>query len=373
MKQEIKNHWHTWIFLLTLGIVLIIVYKALDSVGFIMEWITNFITIISPFLAGLLISYLLYIPESKIEKKYKRSRIKLIRKKARKWSIFTTYIITLLIILIIINFILPVVLESINEFIGNLQVYYSRIIDTYNNLTDDSIFKTEQVYTALKQLQNYDFKQYLSVDRITSYVKSAVGVARGIFDVFVAVAVSVYILSERNEILEFFKKLSKAMFKEKTYKYIEKYFYKSNGIFFKFVSSQFIDAAVVGVLATIALNIMKIKYAPLLGFIIGLFNMIPYFGAIIAIIIATLITLITTGFYKSLIMLIVIIILQQIDANVINPKIIGDSLKISPIIVILAVTIGGAYFGIVGMFLAVPIAAFLKILVNDYIDNKEQV
>lgn len=69
-------------------------------------------------------------------------------------------------------------------------------------------------------------------------------------------------------------------------------------------------------------------------------------------------------------MLIVIIILQQIDANIINPKIIGNSLRISPILVILSVTIGGAYFGIVGMFLAVPVAAVLKILVNDYIDNK---
>ena len=69
-------------------------------------------------------------------------------------------------------------------------------------------------------------------------------------------------------------------------------------------------------------------------------------------------------------MLIVIVALQQIDANIINPKILGDSLKISPILVILAVTIGGAYFGIIGMFLGVPVIAVLKILVNDYIDNK---
>ena len=115
---------------------------------------------------------------------------------------------------------------------------------------------------------------------------------------------------------------------------------------------------------------MQIKYASLLGFTIGLFNMIPYFGAIIAVIIAGVITLITAGFSKALIMLIVIIILQQIDANIINPKIVGDSLKISPLLVILAVTIGGAYFGIIGMFLGVPVAAVLKILVNDYIDNK---
>ena len=84
-------------------------------------------------------------------------------------------------------------------------------------------------------------------------------------------------------------------------------------------------------------------------------------------------TLITGGASQTIWMLIVVIILQQIDANIINPKIIGDSLKISPLIVILAVTIGGAYFGVIGMFLSVPIAAVLKILVNDYIDNNEQI
>lgn len=163
------------------------------------------------------------------------------------------------------------------------------------------------------------------------------------------------------------------MFKEKTVNKIERYFYRANGVFFKFISSQFIDALIVGILATIVMKILNIKYATLLGFAIGLFNMIPYFGAIIAISISAIITLITGGLSKAAIMLVSIIILQQIDANIINPKIIGDSLEISPILVILSVTIGGGYFGVIGMFLGVPVAAILKILVNDYIDNKLQV
>ena len=113
---------------------------------------------------------------------------------------------------------------------------------------------------------------------------------------------------------------------------------------------------------------MKVKYAPLLGFMIGLFNMIPYFGAIISIIIAAIITLITGNLTQTIWMLIVSIILQQIDANIINPKIIGKTLKISPVLVIFAVTVGGAYFGILGMFLAVPVSAVIKILVENYLE-----
>lgn len=101
---------------------------------------------------------------------------------------------------------------------------------------------------------------------------------------------------------------------------------------------------------------------------IGLFNIIPYFGAIIAIVIAVVITLFTGGINQALIMAITVIILQQIDSNIINPKILGDGLKISPVLVIFAVTVGGEFFGIIGMFLSVPIVAIIKVLIMDFID-----
>ena len=344
MKKEIKGHWRTWIFLLTLGTVLIIVYKALDSIGYLGNAIRNFISIISPFLAGLLLAYLLYIPEHKIENTYKKSKYKFLRKKARNLAILTTYIILILILIILINVILPVLVESVNELIGNLQSYYSQIVTTYNNLPDDSIFKTEQIYSAIQELQNLNIKQYLTVDYITEYVKSAFSMAHIIFDIFVAIVVSIYILSERNDIFSFFKKLLCTFFKTDTARSIEGYFYTSNNIFFKFISSQFIDAIIIAIVTSIAMSFLHIKYASLLGFTIGLFNMIPYFGAIFAVAMAALVTLMTSGFSKTIAMLIVIIILQQIDANIINPKIIGDSLKISPLIVILAVTIGRSLF-----------------------------
>ena len=121
------------------------------------------------------------------------------------------------------------------------------------------------------------------------------------------------------------------------------------------------------------MSIIGVKYAVLLGFIIGLFNIIPYFGAIIAIALSILITVITGGLSQAIIMAIIVIILQQIDANIINPKIIGNSLEISPLLIIFAVTVGGAYFGVLGMFLAVPVVAVLKIVVNDYLEYKNKI
>ena len=211
------------------------------------------------------------------------------------------------------------------------------------------------------------------METISQYAKGVINIATGIFDFFVAIIVSVYILLERKEILNFGRNLSSAIFKHKTYKNLGLYFRKTNDIFFKFLSSQLIDSILVGIILSIALVIMKVKYAVLLGFMIGLFNMIPYLGAIIAVVIAVLITLLTGGLSQAIWVTIVVVILQQIDANIINPKITGTSLEISPILVIFSVTIGGAYFGILGMFLAVPICTVIKIFILDYIDYKNKI
>ncbi len=370
MKEEIKSHWRAWTFCLSLAITIIIIYKAIDSIAYISNFINGFISSISPFLIGILISYLLYMPESKIERDLKKSKKRIIRKNSRKIGILITYVIFILLVIILINVILPVVLQSINELIANFQAYYTKFLNTYNNLPDDDIFKTEIIQGILNEFQELDLKQYINIESITGYLKGAVSLASGIFDIFIAFVVSIYILSERTEIISFFKRFFGVVLRKHSYQKLGEYFYNSNKVFFKFISSQFIDAIVVGILTTIAMKIIGVKYAALLGFTIGIFNMIPYFGAIIAAIISAIITLITGGLSQAVIMLIVVIILQQIDANVINPKITGDSLEISPLLVILSVSVGGEYFGIMGMFLAVPVAAILKILVNDYIDNK---
>ena len=224
-----------------------------------------------------------------------------------------------------------------------------------------------QIMESIKQL---DLKQYFQFDKILGYLNGAISAVFSIVDVFIALIVSIYILIERGQIIKFLKKLATAIFPEKTYNHLGKYFDDSNTIFFKFIASQFIDAVIVGILVSIALTIMGIKYGFVLGFFIGLFNMIPYFGAIIATVIAAIITIITGGLSQAIWMVVVVIILQQIDANIINPKIVGKSLKISPLLVIFSVTVGGAFFGMLGMFLAVPVIAVIKILVEDYIEYK---
>lgn len=362
-----------WLYWFLFAVAIILVYKTLDNFSAIGNWIKNFLDVLMPFIIGLLLAYLLYIPCRKVESIYKKNKkIKFVRKKARGLSVLTVYIIVLIILIIAINYLLPIVATSIVDLISNIQNYYNSLTTNIENLPQDSILRNEIVIDILESIKNIDFKQYINIDKLTEYAKGVINVAGKILDFFVAVIVSVYLLLQRREIMEFFKKLGKATVKESTYKNIGKYFDRSNNIFFNFLAGQLLDGIIIGIISSIAMSIIGVKYAILLGFMIGIFNLIPYFGAIIAVIIAALITLLTGGIWQALIMVIVVTILQQIDANIINPKILGNSLKISPLLVIFAVAIGGAYFGFWGMFLSVPIVAVIKLLLTDYIEYKSK-
>lgn len=372
--EEIKQSWKKRISWLLIALIVVVVYKMLDNFSNVQEWFSTFFRILKPFFAGLLISYILFMPCKKIESVLLKSKNKFISKRSRGISVITTYIIFVLVIIIIINCIFPVLRESIVELVGNIPGYYETLVNKYKELPEDSVFKSDIIKDKMTELSNIDMKQFLSInnEKIIQYVKNIINIFSGIFDIFVSIIVSVYILLQRTTIMRFLRRFARALFKKNTYEAVNKYFTKANEVFFTFISSQLLDAVIVGILTTVAMLIIKVKYAPLIGFTIGLFNMIPYIGAIVAVGIGILITFITGGLGKAIAMAIVVIILQQIDANIINPKIIGVSLEISPLLVIFAVTVGGAYFGILGMFLGVPIAVVTKTVLNDWIDSKNK-
>lgn len=365
MREKIGKRWIYWF---TLAVAVMIAYKALDIFANLSLWLQKFFSILMPFFVGTIIAYLLYIPSRRIEKLYKR--VKFLKKKARGLAVITIYVIAIIIITLVIKIIIPTLSESISDLASNLPGYFEKAMGYINSISEDSIIKKESILEIVSGLQKIDITKIINLDNVWDYINGVLGFASGIFSVFVTIIMSVYILLERGEIVQFVRRLNKALFKEETCIKIDKYFIKANNIFFKFISSQIIDAVIVGIIVSIALCILKVKYWVLLGFMIGLFNIIPYFGAIVAIVIAAIVTLLTGGLTKTIWMVITVVVLQQIDANIINPRIIKNALKLSPILVIFSVTLLGAYFGVLGMFLAVPIVALIKILINDFIDYR---
>lgn len=368
MKEQRKLT--KWLYWFLLGVAIIGVYKLLDNIGQITNWVSGLVKILMPFVVGVLIAYLFYIPCRTLERQYKK--IKVISKKARALSIITVYLIALLIIVLALTFVVPTIAKSITDFVANFGDYYNNTVSRIQSLPEDSFWKSDMIMGIIQNFNQIDLKQYLNIEKLMQYAQGAISAVSGIFNIFVAFIVSVYLLSERGQILQFFRKLSGAIFNKEAYNMVSRYFNKSNEVFFSFIAGQVLDAIIVGILTSIAMSIIGVKYSILLGFMIGIFNLIPYFGAIIAVIIAIIITIFTGGIGQAILMAIIVIILQQIDANIINPKIIGNSLSISPLLVIFAVTIGGAYFGVLGMFLAVPICTVIKLLIEEYIEYQER-
>ena len=359
MKKE-KNDIKLWLFWFSLAVAIIAAYNILGNLAGVAQIIGSILGAIMPFCIGLLIAYILYMPCRSIETLFKKSKKKsFVNKHARGLSILTTYIIALIVIVIILNVIIPIVVQSLSDLFTNLPGYYNSVTEKINELPEDNILRSEKATEIINNIKNIDFTALFNMERIQQYIKSFI-------------SAMVYILAQRNAIIRFLSKFTKAVASKNAYEKIKKYFMKSNSVFFKFLTSQVLDAILVGVLVSVALSILQVKYAVLLGFMIGLFNLIPYFGAIVAVVIAILITVLTGGIGKALLMTVVVVILQQIDANIINPKIVGDSLEISQLLVIFAVTLGGAYFGVIGMFLAVPVATVIKLVIEDFIEEREK-
>ena len=370
MKEE-KGIIKKWIYWFTFSVAVIIIFNVLSNITNVTNWIGELLKILMPFGIGLLIAYILYLPCRKMESIFRKTKKKrFIHKHARSLSIVAVYVIALIIIIILLNVIMPAVIESLTDLLNNLPGYYNAAIEQINSLPENKILKSEQVVELINSIKEIDLTSLINLNKIQEYVQGVISAVGTIFNIFVSFVVSVYILVQRRQLVDFWSKVVRAFAKKNTYLKIRKYFYKANDIFFTFLTSQIIDGIVIGILVSIAMTIIGVKYSVLLGFMIGLFNLIPYFGAIIAVVIAIIITLFTGGIGKTILMAIMVIILQQIDANIINPKIVGNSLKISQLVVLFAVTLGGAYFGVLGMFLAVPIFTVFKVILEDFVNDR---
>lgn len=374
-RRELKKN-HTWFYWVSIGIVLIVVFKLLDNYGQIAAWLNKLIGIVGPFLWAILISYILYAPcrffERLLTKKMKNHQ-----KLARGISIAIVYIIALLAIALIIRFVVPGIWSTLRDLVNNATIYYYSI---NNNEFDIPWLSNWQVVgpwiqeNILKPLVDFingiDLSEMVTPDKIFNYIISTFGIVRAVLNIIVSIVCSIYIMGERKEIVSFLSKWVKSATTSKVYTKVKKYFVNGSEIFFTFLTTQLLDGIIIGTILSIIFVIMKVKYGIVLGEMIGLFNLIPFFGPIIGVIIAVLITILTGGWKQAILLGVIAIIVSQIDSNLINPKLTGNRLKISPLLVIVAVTIGGAYFGPLGMFLAVPIATLIKAIIDDNIKER---
>ena len=195
---------------------------------------------------------------------------------------------------------------------------------------------------------------------IFSTLSKAINFTSSFVKAIFGVIVSIYLLKDKESFISTTKKIIYSFFSKTHAESIISFGSHANTVFNKFILGKALDSLIIGLLCFLGLYLLKIPYASLISLIVGVTNMIPYFGPFIGAIPAILITLITsTSITSAIFVAILILVLQQFDGWILGPKILGDSVGVGPFAIIVAILIGGKLFGVLGMFLSVPVVALL--------------
>ena len=349
-----------------------LIYKTIDNIGQITSAIGNFLFVISPLLYGVLFTYFLLIPHRAVENFLKKSKIKFISNHARGITTIIIFLILICVIVLVLSFVLPIVIDNIISLANSVPGYISTILEYFDSLPADSIWINLDLANTIRNSSGDIINTLVNPDGIGQVAQGVMGFVGGIFSLIMGLVISLYILLDRDRIQLLFRRINSAIFKrEDRINRTSRYMAQIHKVLLTFIASKGLDSLINFAVATTILYIFNVPYALLLGLIMGAFNFIPYLGSLISAFIISLITLITTDINTAIYVLICMLIFHQLDGNFIEPRIMKSSLKINPILVIIAVVIGGAYLGIVGMFLAVPIAVIMKQLLLEYLAHKE--
>ena len=355
---------------LTISIFLI---KAIWNWSETLSLISNLIGMLSPFLIGIFIAYLMNPLVNIIDKSFFKKLLKIKKDSLRKGlSIFISYIIVIGIISFCISVIVPEVYLSLKNLYENLQGSYDKIIIFLDKLNKKYPEIDISFLSDLLKNNSSDIINVIknSLDTILPLLyNTSVTVIKSAINMLIAIIVSCYLLIDKNRFLLNIKKLIYVIFNKKNSERIISTFKECNKIFGNFVIGKTIDSTIIGFLCYFIMKILNLEYTMLISVIVGVTNMIPYFGPFIGAI-PGIIILLTISWEHSLIFGIMVFLLQQFDGLYLGPKILGESTGIRPVWIIFSITVGGWFFGPVGMFLGVPTTAVILHLTTKAIDKK---
>lgn len=353
----------------------ILFFFLIKNINLIKQWIGNFIGIINPFIIGFVIAYLLNRPmqaiENLLEKYLYKGKLKQGIK--RTISIILIFLIAGFAIYLVGSFVLPQLVQSLSILAKNIPIYINSLRQTVTNLITQYNLSEELLNTITKFFSSWDTISEKVANWIAEFVPYLVNVSVNItskvFNVILSIVVSIYALSGKEKLLRQFKKLMVAIFPNNFNKWFYEVAHIINDTFGQYISGQMLDAVIVGTLCAILMFIFKFPFALLVGVIVCVTNVIPMIGPFIGAVPSTFIILMVDPI-KAIWFISLIFILQQIDGNILVPRIVGDSTGLSGLWVLFAIVVGGGLFGILGVLLCVPTLSVIFKLLKIFVDNR---
>ena len=360
------------------GIVCYFAFLRLDDIADLLGKIGG---ILQPIILGLVFAYLLNplvtIIENQVIKMFEKkakNREKL-RKVSRSIGIAGSLLVAFAVVILLLNMVIPELYRSIRDLIMSLPHQINNAIDF---LESEKIHDTAFSGTIKSVLENgaEAFQMWLKTDLLTrinqmmSFVTVGVfSVVETMFDIAVGVIVSVYVLNSKEKFTGQCKKITYALLSRERANLMLQITRKSHKIFGGFVIGKIIDSIIIGILCFIGLSILDMPYTLLVSVIVGVTNVVPFFGPYIGAIPSAILILLSEPI-KGIYFVIFILVLQQFDGNILGPKILGDSTGLSAFWVVFSTLLGGGLFGFVGMIMGVPTFAVFYYLVSMFIEQK---
>lgn len=365
LKTLVSNMWY----IVALVAIIAIIFLMIANWGVVLAVIGKFLTILMPFILGFFFACFINPLVKRVHSLLNRMKPGKGAKIKKAFSVIISYVVVIGVITVLLIYIIPQIKASIGELGNTIQDGYQYMITHQKELNEKIPFIG--LGGGIEYIKEFAYKKIMSNgSEILPYVYHvSSSLLTTSYNVLMGLVISIYIILDMKKLKRSARKVVYALSPKKKEQEVWQTMKQCSHIFNGFLIGKMIDSLIIGILCLIAMSILKLPYALLLSLIVCITNMIPYFGPIIGAIPGVMIYLFIDIRY-AFIFALMILILQQFDGLYLGPKILGDQTGIKPLWVIFGITVGGAYFGVMGMFLGVPVVAVIMYLLQLFLDKK---
>lgn len=357
------------IFVIFFGAIII---SLITSWNHTLKSIENIVGILMPFIIGALIAFVLNPAVARFFKFFQNTCKIKHTSLCKGLSILTSYALVIGIISITLFGVIPQIISSITDLINFIPTGVQQIYHFFDTIEERFPYIDMEVLrnTINNAIPNFiSYVKDLATNMLPALYTVSLSIFKWVLNLIIAIIVSIYMLTDKKPLINSLKAVIYAFVPVKYIDLTLEVSAEANKIFSGFVVGKAIDSSIIGVLCFILMNILQLPYALLVSVFVGITNMIPYFGPFIGAVPGAIIMLFFSP-VKLIIFVIMVFALQQFDGLILGPKILGESTGLKPLWIIFAITIGGSLAGVLGMFLGVPVVAFLRYLMNRLINHQ---
>lgn len=350
----------------------IIFYNVISKLEAFTGKLNEIVGIFQPFMIGFVIAYLLnFILKFYEEKIFKVKGLNKAKKSSiRGIGIFLSYITAGIIIYVFMQFVLPQLIESLVGLVNDIPKYVKELtIMVESQLYDMDINEEYMAIISKKFTELTNLLIQVLTNLLPIIGNGIMSVASSIWNIVLGIIISIYLLIDKEKFFALGKKVTASLFNEKHTRVILDLAKRTNLTFGRFIGGKIVDSAIIGVLTFIILTIFKMPYVLLISVIIGITNVIPFFGPFIGAIPSAIIILFVSPI-QAIWFLVIVLVIQQVDGNIIGPKILGDSIGISAFWILFSILVAGKLFGLVGMIIGVLMFALIYSIIKDVIEAR---